>query len=86
MNGVSTLNRQRTISTRNKTMTNKETEDKVYKTDYSSDFTSFFKTVKADNKADSEAVKAEVKKYTLVNKLRDEDGQASSRNKLWEGF
>jgi len=67
-------------------MTDETVVNKVYKTDYSSDFTSFFKTVKAENKENSEAVQAEIKKYTLVNKLRDEDGQPSSRNKLWEGF
>jgi len=67
-------------------MSEKQPDNKVYKTDYSSPFAQFFKSVKADNKPNSEAVKAEIKKYTLVNKLRDEDGHPSSRNKLWKGF
>ena len=61
-------------------------DKKVYKTDYESEFTTFFKTMPAENKTASKSVTAEVKKYTTINKLRDNVSINNTRNKIWEGF
>ena len=61
-------------------------DKKVYKTDYQSEFTEFFNDLSTKDEPKSEAMIAEQKKYSEINKLRDNVQKTPTRNKLWKGF